>query len=404
MAWKIHDPQLASEARQLGTVVTSLASAVAVLVFVVVCAGSFAYRYSDACEDLETDLARIQGEAAAVVHSAGTPASLTAKDITGILSDTLRYDRLDGDEQDHYSVYDARGSLISEIGSPPEMPVLKIEGPFLPGSANPGKVVVEISYAGIIEDTVQIGLAALGLAALVLLAARGVPMSALRSMIQRLDESQAARSTAEDKMRAHVHELEAAREALQRSTERMQMALESAAESSQAKSQFFASMSHELRTPLNAIIGFSEIMSNSLFGPIGNERYCDYVDLILRSGRHLLSLVNEILDLSKAGAGKLELSDGEVDLGLLARDVLRTMQATADKAKVKLVSDIASNMPCLRADPQRLMQVLLNLVSNAIKFNVENGTVRVQAEYQPADGFKIKVVDTGIGIAQENIP
>ncbi|MFZ1988198.1 MAG: ATP-binding protein, partial [Alphaproteobacteria bacterium] len=213
-----------------------------------------------------------------------------------------------------------------------------------------------------------------------------------------------ARSAAEDKMRAHVQELEQTREALQLSTERMRTALESAAESAQAKAQFFASMSHELRTPLNAIIGFSEIMTNALFGPIGNERYCDYIDLILKSGRHLLALVNEILDLSKAGSGKLELSDGEVDLNLLIRDVIRTMQATADKASVRLVSDINPGIPNLLADPQRLMQVLLNLVSNAIKFNVENGTVRIRAEFEPSEGFRIKVIDTGIGIAQEDIP
>jgi signal transduction histidine kinase len=340
-----------------------------------------------------------------MTHRPGAEQMLGKEAVGEVLADTLRYDLRDGESaMDHYAVFDADGDLIAQIGAPAAWPTIRIARPFLSVGSSRGGIVAEVTYSDVLEETALVGCFALAVAALVVFAVRAIPMRALRGMVERLDESQMARSVAEQKMRAHVQELEETREALQLSTERMKMALESAAESSQAKAQFFASMSHELRTPLNAIIGFSEIMSTALFGPIGNERYCDYIDLILKSGRHLLALVNEILDLSKASAGKLELNDGEVDLNLLVRDIIRTMQATADKANVKLISEIAPGIPYLSADPQRLMQVLLNLVSNAIKFNVENGTVKIRAEYQPDDGLKIKVIDTGIGIAQEDIP
>ncbi len=404
MAWKINDPQLAGEAKRIVALLTGWAWGIAALVLCAVCAGFFGYRYEDKVGDLTADLARIEGEARAMSRDPSWTRETKAH-LDEILEDTFRYDVRDADyAKDHYAFYDSQGRLIAETGTAPARPSIRLSKPFEGANSTRGEIVVEVTYRDIIQESIFVGFGALALAALVVIAVRAIPIRALRGMVTRLDESQSARSATEDKLRAHVQELEETREALQLSTERMRTALESAAESSQAKSQFFASMSHELRTPLNAIIGFSEIMSNSLFGPIGNERYCDYVDLILKSGRHLLSLVNEILDLSKASSGKLDLNDGEVDLSLLVRDVIRTMQATADKAKVKLISQVGSDLPCLRADPQRLMQVLLNLVSNAIKFNVEDGSVRIHADFDPDDGFKIKVIDTGIGIAQENIP
>ncbi|MFD0390191.1 sensor histidine kinase [Tistrella bauzanensis] len=135
-----------------------------------------------------------------------------------------------------------------------------------------------------------------------------------------------------------------------------------------AKSEFLANMSHELRTPLNAIIGFSEIIGAEMFGPAGNPRYAAYGRDIATSGRHLLVLINDILDLSKAESGRMTVDVAPVVLGRVVRDCLRMVEAQARDNHVRLVADIAPGLPDMRTDERRLAQVLLNLLSNAVKF------------------------------------
>jgi signal transduction histidine kinase len=179
-------------------------------------------------------------------------------------------------------------------------------------------------------------------------------------------------------------------------------AREVAEASNRVKSEFLANMSHELRTPLNAIIGFSEMIETEVYGP-GLPRYRDYAHDIHGAGTHLLSLINDILDISKAEAGKLDLRLEKVDLVGLIQECARLMRGRVAEGDLRLTLDIAS-LPPLMIDRLRIKQVLLNLLSNAIKFTPKGGVVSVEADRNATGDVVICVRDTGIGIAAEMIP
>jgi len=170
----------------------------------------------------------------------------------------------------------------------------------------------------------------------------------------------------------------------------------------QAKSEFLANMSHELRTPLNAIIGFSEVIKRVMFGPL-SERYRSYGGDIFDSGNHLLKLINDILDLSKLEAGHFELHEENVDVAAVIGASKRLVESQAERGKVRVTVAIDADLPLIRADDRRMRQVLINILSNAVKFTPEGGLVRVQSAVRDA-GLMISVSDTGIGMSSEEIP
>jgi signal transduction histidine kinase len=176
-----------------------------------------------------------------------------------------------------------------------------------------------------------------------------------------------------------------------------------AEEASRAKTTFLATMSHELRTPLNAIIGFSEIMRDELLGPLGKPQYKTYAEDICQSGGHLLSLINDLLDLSKAGAGKIDLAEEEIEPRNLIESCLRLVETRARRNNVQIYNLAGGSLPKIYADRRRLKQILLNLLANAVKFTPAHGSVTVRTR-QDAQGFQIEVTDTGVGIAAEDIP
>ncbi|MBO6667408.1 HAMP domain-containing sensor histidine kinase [Parvibaculum sp.] len=192
-------------------------------------------------------------------------------------------------------------------------------------------------------------------------------------------------------------------EALEARAADLSRALLLAEEASQAKSEFLATMSHELRTPLNAIIGFSEAMKLQLFGPLGNGIYADYAKDINDSGSHLLDLVSDILDISRVESGTDALYEEEVRIEEIAARVLDTVRLKAEEAGVACRLDVPSALPAVIADERKIRQILTNLAGNAIKFNVEGGTVTVSLSAD-ARGYVIAVSDTGIGIAAADIP
>jgi GAF domain-containing protein len=169
---------------------------------------------------------------------------------------------------------------------------------------------------------------------------------------------------------------------------------------SRHKSEFLANMSHELRTPLNAIIGFSEVLAEKMFGDV-NDKQAEYLQDILESGRHLLSLINDILDLSKIEAGRMELELAEFDLPQAIQNALTLVRERALRRGIALHHAIDDRVADIRADERKVKQVLLNLLSNAIKFTPEGGRIHVRAA--PADGLiEVSVTDTGVGIAPED--
>lgn len=176
-----------------------------------------------------------------------------------------------------------------------------------------------------------------------------------------------------------------------------------AEEANRSKSAFLANVSHEVRSPLNAINGFSEIMAGEMFGPLGTEKYREYAKDIHESGQLLLTLINDILDLSKAEAGKLELHEEKVDIPNLASRVEKLVVERAGKAGIILRNQIEEPLPAIRADERKLLQILLNLLTNAIKFTPSGGVVTLQAERPTDGGLRLIVRDTGIGIAPGDI-
>jgi signal transduction histidine kinase len=206
-----------------------------------------------------------------------------------------------------------------------------------------------------------------------------------------------------DRMRAHIQELEATKAQLEQTSASLSAALTAADAAIKAKSEFLAAMSHELRTPLNAVIGFSEVMLNEVFGPLGHDRYREYVDNIRASGTHLLGLINDVLDMSRLDEGELTLSKEEVKIGDLIGDAVRAINLQAEAANVSLIEDVEPWLPPLRVDRRRMRQVLVNLLTNAVKFTPSDGTVRISA-YRHGDNFAVCVSDTGIGMQIRQIP
>ncbi|MEQ8268123.1 MAG: HAMP domain-containing sensor histidine kinase [Parvibaculum sp.] len=181
----------------------------------------------------------------------------------------------------------------------------------------------------------------------------------------------------------------------QRRSERLLSRSEAA---NRAKNDFLAIMSHELRTPLNAIIGFSEIISNQMFGPVGQTKYVDYATDIRSSGAHLLSIINDILDISKAEAGKLQLEEEPIDPVEALNRTMRMFRQRASELGVDLTFRVRDDIPWIIADPRLFNQVAINLTSNALKFTPENGHVWVELGLSATGDVVLSVKDTGIGI------
>jgi len=168
------------------------------------------------------------------------------------------------------------------------------------------------------------------------------------------------------------------------------------------KVEFLAKISHELRTPLNAIIGFSELMIRDVLGPLGNEHYRTYVGDIHASGRHLLDIINDILDFAKAEAGQLLLHESDADVQQVIVGIERLMGPRARDAGITLAFHAPADLPLLWCDERKVKQMLLNLVTNAVKFTPSGGTIDVEAG-AGADGFFLEVRDSGVGIPEQDL-
>jgi PAS domain S-box-containing protein len=185
-------------------------------------------------------------------------------------------------------------------------------------------------------------------------------------------------------------------------TAELEVAISRAEAANRAKSAFLANMSHELRTPLNAIIGFAQVWQAELFGPVGDRRYVDYAKDIGESGQHLLSLITDILDISKIEAGEVELSEDELDTASLVRGCLTMIGVSADAKSIRLESDIADDLPKLRGDATYIRQIVLNLLGNAVKFTPEDGLVRLSLAQREDSSLSICIADSGPGIEADD--
>ncbi len=217
----------------------------------------------------------------------------------------------------------------------------------------------------------------------------------VRTDITDLKQQQLALRQSEEQLKAYVQQLS-------KLAEDYLSAKKTAEEANRTKSAFLANMSHELRTPLNAIIGFSDAIKQQLFGPVGNQRYLEYVNDIYASGSHLLSLINDILDMSKIEAGKYELRTEPIDAAEVADASVRFVRVRAEEAGVALDVDAPAGIT-VHADVRALKQILLNLLTNAIKFTPKGGRVGLTVR-GARDWIEFVVADTGIGIPAKDLP
>ena len=220
-----------------------------------------------------------------------------------------------------------------------------------------------------------------------------------------LKQQEETRRLNEEQLQRAVVGLERSREEAAELAQKYAAEKVRAESANRAKSEFLANMSHELRTPLNAINGFSEMMVAEMFGPLGDKRYASYVQDILNSGQHLLALINDVLDMSKIEAGKMNLRFEPVRLDELAEDAVRLIKNRAETAGLGVVIEVPL-LPDVEGDYRALKQVLLNLLSNAVKFTPRGGRIILKAESRHdsmGDRVKISVRDTGIGIAPHDL-
>jgi PAS domain S-box-containing protein len=221
-------------------------------------------------------------------------------------------------------------------------------------------------------------------------------LSAHAELESRVDKRTSQLTEANGRLQAEIEQREQVQGELRQAKELADTA-------NQAKSAFLANMSHELRTPLNAVIGFSELLEQQIFGEL-NDKQTAYVGNVLVSGRHLLQLVNDILDISKVEAGRMDLAYELTPIGAIVDVVRGVIQAVATKKGINLEVSVPDDLPEVQVDPGRIKQVLYNLISNAIKFTPRGGVVRLSARVESDSGhLVIEVADTGVGIAREHL-
>jgi two-component system, cell cycle sensor histidine kinase PleC len=249
--------------------------------------------------------------------------------------------------------------------------------------------------AAIMDKSPLIVDVALELDALRALILRENPTALFRGFILTREETYVGVGTALSLLRLAVSNAE------QRNKE-LQVAKVEAEAANRSKSQFLANMSHELRTPLNAIIGFAELIHNERFGPVGQSRYIEYASDIFSSGNHLLSLINDILDMSKIEAGRMELNEEAIGVPDLIEEVARVLRHRAAEGGIALAVTVEDALPDLWADSRGVRQILLNLIGNAVKFTSAGGTISIAATLQ-GNCIRFVIADTGVGIAPQHM-
>jgi signal transduction histidine kinase len=265
--------------------------------------------------------------------------------------------------------------VVIEMGPQIQAPLLARSVDVFDGARRVASLTVEGSLRPALIEALLLGMASAAIAFAIFVVARVLPLRVVRNAFRHLTEAHSALAEARAEAEA----------------------------TSKAKSEFLASMSHELRTPLNAILGFSEITKEEMFGPMGNARYLEYQGSIHRCGTHLLSLIDDVLDISKAEAGMEELREAPFEVLGVVDAALRIVSADAGKGGLRLLRDVEDGLPKIFGDERRIGQVLLNLLSNAVKFTEPGGDIRLTVRRETDGGALFQVADSGVGLAPEHL-
>lgn len=298
----------------------------------------------------------------------------------------------------------ADGGVVIGPANPISRPVLQSRAPVVLDDTRLGEIVVAVSLRGILFETALVfGFATLIAVGLHLV----IDRVALRALRQALDHLQAAlreRDQALQETSDAVALLGRQNARLKSTSEELSRARDAALAADRSKSMFLAAMSHELRTPLNAIIGFSEVMARQLYGPIGHQKYRDYSADIRASGDHLLALIDDVLDLSRVEAGKLSLRREPLDVLEHVEGCCRLLDGRAVEAGIELQhAAVHAVEPTILGDRVRFRQILLNLLTNAVKFTERGGRIRVETETGPDRTVTVRIIDTGIGMSSVDL-
>lgn len=296
------------------------------------------------------------------------------------------------------------GGVLIDTAAPVDRPVLRARAPVIVNGTRAAEVVVAVSLrAALIETALVLGFAALVAACLYLVIDR-VALRALRHALDHLQTALRERDKALQETSDALTLLGRQNARLKTASDDLSRARDAALTADRSKSMFLAAMSHELRTPLNAIIGFSEVMARQLYGPIGHDKYRDYAADIRDSGDHLLALIDDVLDLSRVEAGKLALRREPLDVAEQVEACCRLVEGRAEAAGIDLqFAPRHAIDAAILGDRVRFRQILLNLLTNAVKFTERGGRVRVEIAAAPDRTVTVRITDTGIGMSQVDL-
>lgn len=285
-----------------------------------------------------------------------------------------------------------------------DRPALRARAPVTVHGRRVAEVVVAISLRPMLTETALVTLFAAVLAAGLHLVIDRVALRALRQALDHLQAALRERDRALEEGRNALAQLARQNARLKTASDDLSRARDAALTADRSKSMFLAAMSHELRTPLNAIIGFSEVMARQLYGPIGHEKYRDYASDIRASGDHLLALIDDVLDLSRVEAGKLTLRREPLDVAEHVESCRRLIQGRADDSGIALsVESPVGAAAAVLGDRVRFRQILLNLLTNAVKFTDRGGAVRISVDLSSPPTVAIRIADTGVGMSEQDL-
>jgi signal transduction histidine kinase len=354
-----------------------------------------------------------QGEVTHVRIEAARAAELISlqarADSTGWALDRKQLDKIvastHGDEYTvWYEVLDWNGAVIASGGEKPGLFGIAGAADITDGEAVVGVVHIAGHPHGLFQFTGVGLLLGLVLSGCVVIVLWILPARAMDTAIERADSYRIALEDRVVELELTQDMLEKQGAELRQTADNLYHAREQERRANRAKSDFLANMSHELRTPLNSIIGFSEMVTLQAIGPVENERYLEYAGHIHSSGKHLLDLINDMLDLAKVESGKLELEEEVVDFGQIYEGCRTLLEHRIASDGLQVTLKLPRDPPLLLADKRKIRQILFNLLSNAIKYTPTGGRIITTVYTRPESGFVFSISDSGTGMAPADIP